>query len=120
MFLGVLNTVFLNISYYLPHLELRNRSIQTVIITNFVNISNVGIKRFDCTPQSLYIMVAGVQSKTCINKTTMLFPNSQKCIHHKVNWPVMVLSVYYLFCSDREFLGSIFNPLLSGNPEMGT
>ena len=41
-FLGVLNTVFLNISNYLSHLELRNRSIQIVVI------SNVGIKRFDC------------------------------------------------------------------------
>ena len=48
MSLGVLNTVFLNISYYLPHLELKNRSIQIVLVTNFVLISNVGIKRFDC------------------------------------------------------------------------
>ena len=35
MFLGVLNTVFLNISNCLPHFELRNRSIQTVVIMNF-------------------------------------------------------------------------------------
>ena len=49
MFLGVLNTVFLNISNYQPHLELRNCSIQIVVIMNFVVISNVGIKRFDCT-----------------------------------------------------------------------
>ena len=48
MFLGILNTVFLNISNYLHHLELRNRSIQNVIVTNFVVILNVGIKRFDC------------------------------------------------------------------------
>ena len=48
MFLGVLNTVFLSISNYLPHLELRNRSIQIVVVTNFVVISNVDIKRFDC------------------------------------------------------------------------
>ena len=48
MFLRVLNTVFLNISNYLPHLDLRNRSIQTVIVMNFVVISNVSIKRFDC------------------------------------------------------------------------
>ena len=48
IFLGVLYTVFLNISNYLPHLEQRIPSIQTVIITNFVVISNVGIKRFDC------------------------------------------------------------------------
>ena len=49
MFLGVLNTVILNISNYLPHLVLRNCSIQIVVIVNFVIISNVGIKRFDCT-----------------------------------------------------------------------
>ena len=47
-FLGILNTVFLNISNYLSHLELRNRCIQIAVITNFVVISNVGIKRFDC------------------------------------------------------------------------
>ena len=46
MFFGVLNTVFLNISNYLPHLELRN-SIQIVAEMNFVIILNVGIKRFD-------------------------------------------------------------------------
>ena len=49
MFLRVLNTVFLNKSNYMPHLELRNRSIQFVIITNFVVIWNVSIMRFDCT-----------------------------------------------------------------------
>ena len=48
LFLGVLNTIFLNISNYLPHLELRNRSIQIVIVMNFDVISN-GVKRFDCT-----------------------------------------------------------------------
>ena len=48
MFLGVLNTIFVNISNYLPHLELRNHSIQIVVITNFVVILIVGIKRFDC------------------------------------------------------------------------
>ena len=49
MFLVVLNTVFLNtrISNYLPHLELRSRSNQIVVETNFVVISNVGIKRFN-------------------------------------------------------------------------
>ena len=49
MLIGVLITVFLNISYYLPHLEPRNRSIRFVVIANFVVISNVGIKRFNCT-----------------------------------------------------------------------
>ena len=47
MLLGVSNTVFLNISNHLPHLELRSRSIQSLVKTNFVIISNVGIKRFD-------------------------------------------------------------------------
>ena len=49
IFLGVLNTIFLNVSYYLPHLEQRNRSIQNVVMTNFVVVSNVGIKRVDST-----------------------------------------------------------------------
>ena len=48
MFLRVLNTVFLNISIYLPHLEPRNRSIKIVVVMNFVVITNVSIKRFDC------------------------------------------------------------------------
>ena len=50
MFLGVSNTVFLNISNYLPHLEQRNHSIKIVFITNFAVVSNVGIKRFDSKP----------------------------------------------------------------------
>ena len=48
MFLGVLNTVFLIISNYPPQLELRNRSNQIIVVTNFAVISSVGIKRFDC------------------------------------------------------------------------
>ena len=48
MRLAVLNTIFLNTSNYLPHLGFRNPSIQIVVITNFVVISYVGIKRFDC------------------------------------------------------------------------
>ena len=48
MFLGVSNTLFLNTSKYLPHLALRNRSIQIVDITNFVVLSNLGLKRFNC------------------------------------------------------------------------
>ena len=45
MFLGLINIVFFNISNYLSNLEVRNPSIH---ITNFVVISNVGIKRFNC------------------------------------------------------------------------
>ena len=57
MFLGVLNTVFFNISNYLSHLQLRNRSVQIVIVTNFLVISSVGIKRFDCIMYMLKILV---------------------------------------------------------------
>ena len=48
MFLGLLNTIILNISNCLPQFELRNCSILIVVITNFVVISNVSIKRADC------------------------------------------------------------------------
>ena len=51
MFLGVYNTVFLNISYYLAHLKLRSRSFQIVVLTNFAVIPNVGINRFDCSSE---------------------------------------------------------------------
>ena len=54
MFLGVLHTVFLNISNYPPNLKVRNHSIQIVLITNFVVIPNAGRKRFDCPSQSYY------------------------------------------------------------------
>ena len=57
MFFGVSNTIFLNISNYLPHLELRNSSIQIVVITNFVVISNVGIKRFDCIIKTCGVII---------------------------------------------------------------
>ena len=46
MFLGILNTVVLNISNYLPQLIIS--SIQIVVLTSFVVLSNVGIKRLDC------------------------------------------------------------------------
>ena len=46
MFLEILNAVFINISNYMPHLELRNHSFQIVVITN------VGIKWFDCISAS--------------------------------------------------------------------
>ena len=36
------------LEYKIQYLELRNRSIQIVVITNYFVISNVGIKRFDC------------------------------------------------------------------------
>ena len=43
------------ISNYLLHLELRNRSIQIVVITKSVVISNVSIKRFDCNSSYSYL-----------------------------------------------------------------
>ena len=49
MFLGILNTILFKFSNNPFHLELRNRLIQIVVITSFVVISNVGIKRVDCT-----------------------------------------------------------------------
>ena len=58
MFLGVWNIIFLNISIFLPHLELRNHSIQFVVITNFVVISNPGIKRFGCISKLTYCQAA--------------------------------------------------------------
>ena len=54
MFLGVLNIEFLNISNYLPQPELRNRSIQIVVVMNFVVISNVGKMRFDCNTNNFF------------------------------------------------------------------
>ena len=48
MFLIVLYTIFSNISNYPSHLELKIRSIQIVVITSFVVISNIGIKRVYC------------------------------------------------------------------------
>ena len=67
MFLGVLKTVFLSISNYLP-LELRNRSIQIVVVTHFVVISNVGIKRFDCTLKIIWKMCT-TQMNLTLNHT---------------------------------------------------
>ena len=49
MFLGILNAIFLNISYNLFDHESRVGSIQIVILASFVIISNVGIKTVDCT-----------------------------------------------------------------------
>ena len=48
MFLGELNTIFLNICNYPSHMELRVRSIKIFVIPSFVVISNVGIKMAGC------------------------------------------------------------------------
>ena len=52
-------TLFFNNSNYLLYFEQMNHSIQIVVITNFVVISNVGIKRIDCT---LHYTVTGTSS----------------------------------------------------------
>ena len=47
--LGILNKVYLNISNNLSHPVLRICSIQTINITSFVIVLDVGIKRAVCT-----------------------------------------------------------------------
>ena len=42
------NAILLHISHQLSPLERRVRDIQIVIVTNFVVLSSVGIKRVDC------------------------------------------------------------------------
>ena len=54
MFLTVLNTIFLNISKNPSHFELRIHSVQTGVITSFVIISNVFLKRANCSIMSCY------------------------------------------------------------------
>ena len=49
MFLGILNTVLFNFSSNPFILELKIRSIQVVVITSFIVLSNVCIKRLDFT-----------------------------------------------------------------------
>ena len=48
MFLGLLNTVWLNISNFPFHFDLSIHSIQIFVITSFVIILHVGIKRIGC------------------------------------------------------------------------
>ena len=49
MFLGISNAILFEFSNNPFHFQLKIRSIQTVVITSFVVISNMGIKRVDCT-----------------------------------------------------------------------
>ena len=44
----VLNTIFFNFSNIPFPLQLKISSIQIVVLTSFVELSNVGIKRVDC------------------------------------------------------------------------
>ena len=60
MFLGILNTILFNFFNNPFHFELKIRSIQIVVITSFVVISNVCIKRFDFRPV-LFVDVLLVQ-----------------------------------------------------------
>lgn len=48
MFLGILTTTFLNISYNLSHIQVWNCSIQMVLITSFGIILKIGIKKVVC------------------------------------------------------------------------
>ena len=85
MFLGVLNTVFLNISNDLPHLVLRNCSIPIVVITNFVVISNVDIKRFDSTTTIVFQKTEVFLQQILFLKLTWRqanFCNSCSLFHH--------------------------------------
>ena len=49
MFFRILNTILPNFSNNPFHLELKIRSIQIEVLLGFVVISNVGVKRVDCT-----------------------------------------------------------------------
>ena len=48
MFLWILNTILFNFSNNPFQLKLKIRSIQIVVITIFVVLSTVGIKKIDC------------------------------------------------------------------------
>ena len=58
-FFGVLNTIFLNISYHLSHLELRILSIRIVVITSFCRYKEVDCnkKTRPLTSQALWRML---------------------------------------------------------------
>ena len=56
MFLGIFNTILFNFSNNPFHLELKIRSIQIVVITSFVVISNVGIKKVNCSSLKIRIL----------------------------------------------------------------
>ena len=57
MFLGVLNTIFLNIFNYLPHLDLRNRTIQIIVIMNFVIKSECWLYLYPPPPNLLLLLI---------------------------------------------------------------
>ena len=56
MFLGILNTILFNFSNSPFHLDLRINSIQIVITTSFVVLSNVGIKWVDFNMDSAQVL----------------------------------------------------------------
>ena len=57
MFLEARNTTFLNILNNPSHLEVTFHSIQIIVIMSSVVISDVGIKRADCTPKTGFLMM---------------------------------------------------------------
>ena len=105
MSLGGLNTMFLNISNFLPHLELRNYSIQIVIIMNFVIVSNVGIRgltvvylvQWNCKLFSYIIYSWGsifcYLSYICFAMFLYVYPSSQTFSLHRPRTPTYCLEV---------------------------
>ena len=63
MFLAILNTILFNFSNNPFLLELKICSIQTVVITSFVVISEVSIKKVDCTINSFEYFSGETQGK---------------------------------------------------------
>ena len=75
MFLGILNTIWFHFSNNPFHLELMIRSIQIVVITSFVIIWNVGIKRVGCLMKKL-------AASAC---RCTLSPHLRKVLYHSLN-----------------------------------
>ena len=73
MFLGILNTILFNFSNNPFYHELKVRSIQIVVITSFVVISNVGIKRVVCISSQKHYSVLTIYTPTRKRLTTRLF-----------------------------------------------
>ena len=60
-FFGALNTMSLNISSNLSHIELRIRSIYIAVIMSFVVTLNISIKRVDCSNLKVHVSPNGLQ-----------------------------------------------------------
>ena len=71
MFLAVLSSVFFNFSNNPFHLQLRIRFIPMVVITSFVVISNVVIKRVDCNTLIIVVLYLCLQMMLQISQFVM-------------------------------------------------